>query len=67
MHNGTKHTNDVLEALIMGVREKGYEFVKVSELIYTENYKLDHEGRQYVDGPAPTKAPAIPSDNVGTR
>ena len=25
-------------------------FVKVSELIYTENYKMDHEGRQYVEG-----------------
>ena len=32
------------------LKEQGYEFVKVSELIYAENYKMDHEGRQYVDG-----------------
>lgn len=67
MHNGAKYTKEALEALIMGVREKGYEFVKVSELIYTENYKLDHEGRQYVDGPTPTPTPSVPSDNVGVR
>lgn len=65
MHNGAKYTKEALEALIMGVREKGYEFVKVSELIYTENYKMDHEGRQYVDGPMPTPSPATGSDNVG--
>lgn len=47
MHNGAKYTKDALEALIMGVKEKGYEFVKVSDLIYTENYRLDHEGRQH--------------------
>ena len=67
MHNGAKYTKEALEALIMGVRAKGYEFVKVSELIYKENYKLDHEGRQYVDGPVPTPTPAVPSDNVGVR
>lgn len=67
MHNGAKYTKEALEALIMGVREKGYEFVKVSELIYTENYKLDHEGRQYVDGPTPTPTSSTPSDNVGIR
>ena len=30
------------------LKEQGYEFVKVSELIYKENYQMDHEGRQYV-------------------
>ena len=50
MHNGAKYTKDALEEMIICLKEQGYEFVKVSELIYTENYKMDHEGRQYVDG-----------------
>ncbi len=50
MHNGAKYTKDALEEMIIKLKEHGYEFVKVSELIYTENYQMDHEGRQYVDG-----------------
>lgn len=50
MHNGAKYTKDALEQMITELKNQGYEFVKVSELIYTENYKTDHEGRQYVEG-----------------
>ena len=50
MHNGAKYTKDALEEMIIKLKEQGYEFVKVSELIYTENYQMDHEGRQYVEG-----------------
>lgn len=50
MHNGAKYTKDALEKMIICLKEQGYEFVKVSELIYTENYKMDHEGRQFVEG-----------------
>ena len=50
MHNGAKYTKDALEEMILCLKEQGYEFVKVSELIYKENYQMDHEGRQYVEG-----------------
>lgn len=50
MHNGAKYTKDALEKMIICLKEQGYDFVKVSELIYTENYRMDHEGRQYVEG-----------------
>ncbi len=50
MHNGAKYTKDALEDMIIKLKEQGYEFVTVSQLIYPENYKMDHEGRQYVDG-----------------
>ena len=50
MHNGAKYTKDALEQMIIKLKEQGYEFVKVSDLIYKDNYKMDHEGRQYVDG-----------------
>lgn len=45
-HNGAKYTKDALESMIMGLQEKGYEIVPVSELIYRENYHMDVTGRQ---------------------
>ena len=48
MHNGAKYTPAALEAIILGLKEKGYELVPISELIHKENYEMDHEGRQHV-------------------
>lgn len=48
-HNGAKYTAQALDTLITTLQEKGYEFVKVSDLIYKENYKMDVEGRQIPD------------------
>lgn len=45
-HNGAKFTAEALEELVVGLKDKGYEIVPISELIYTENYEMDHEGRQ---------------------
>ena len=45
-HNGAKYTKDALDAMITGLKEKGYEIVPVSELIYKENYHMDVTGRQ---------------------
>lgn len=50
MHNGAKYTKDALERVITGLQEKGYEIVPISELIYKEDYQMDHEGRQFVNG-----------------
>lgn len=47
LHNGAKHTAEALPQIIEGLQGKGYEIVPISELIYKENYFLDHEGRQY--------------------
>lgn len=47
MHNGAKYTKDALPRLIEGLQEKGYELVPISELIYTDSYEMDHEGRQF--------------------
>lgn len=46
-HNGAKFTKDALESLIKGLQEKGYTIVPISELIYKDNYEMDHEGRQF--------------------
>lgn len=46
-HNGAKFTKDALQSLITGLKEKGYEIVPISQLIYQDNYYMDHEGRQF--------------------
>lgn len=47
MHNDTKNTVAALPILIKALKEKGYTFVTVSQLIYKENYYIDFEGRQH--------------------
>lgn len=47
LHNGSTYTRDALDGLLTGLEEQGYSFVPVSELIYTEDYSVDHTGRQY--------------------
>lgn len=49
LHNGTKHTAEALPQIIAGLKERGYEIVPISELIYQDGYSLDHEGRQYIE------------------
>ena len=46
-HNGAKYTAQALDALITNLKEQGYEIVPISELIYTDNYEMDVEGRQH--------------------
>lgn len=45
LHNGTKHTAEVLPDILAALA-KDYEFVTVSELIYTDNYIIDNAGKQ---------------------
>lgn len=47
-HNDAKYTPEALDTIIKGLKEKGYEIVPVSQLIYYENYTMDHEGRQHL-------------------
>lgn len=46
MHNGTDNTANSLEGIIKNIQKKGYNIVKVSELIYSENYEIDANGTQ---------------------
>lgn len=48
-HNGAKFTAQALDTLIATLQEKGYSFVPLSELIYRDNYHMNHEGRQMKD------------------
>ncbi len=46
-HNNGLHTAEALPLIFSTLKNRGYEFVPISELIYTENYYLDHNGRQH--------------------
>lgn len=50
-HNGTKQTADALPGILTALKNEGYTFVKVSDLIYKENYTIDHTGRQHKASP----------------
>ena len=45
-HNGTEHTAESLNGLLKNIKSKGLEVVKVSDLIYKENYYIDNNGVQ---------------------
>lgn len=48
LHNGATYTKDALDTMLTKLEEQGYHFVKVSSLIYTDNYYLDHTGKQFL-------------------
>lgn len=45
-HNGAKYTAEALNELITRLKEMGYTFVPVSELIYRDDYHMNADGRQ---------------------
>jgi polysaccharide deacetylase family sporulation protein PdaB len=45
-HNDTKYTKDALQGIIQKIKDKGYSFVTVGELIYKGEYRVDVTGRQ---------------------
>lgn len=47
MHNGTENTALSLAMIIQNIKNKGYNIIPVSELIYKENYTIDANGIQH--------------------
>ncbi len=47
-HNGVENTPEALDKILTKLEKDGYEFVTVSELIYWDNYEIDHTGRQKI-------------------
>lgn len=45
-HNNATYTKDALPIIIENLQKEGYEIVPISELIYKENYYIDHTGKQ---------------------
>lgn len=46
-HNGAKYIKDALDGVLTGLEDMGYEIVPISQIIYTGEYTIDHEGRQF--------------------
>ena len=46
-HNNGLHTAEAMPLVFSTLKNKGYEFVPIGELIYKENYTIDHSGRQH--------------------
>lgn len=59
-HNGGKHTAEALDELLATLKQKGYQLIPISQLIYRDNFEMDTEGRQHQTGntPAPSPAPS---------
>lgn len=45
-HNGTKHTADSLDMILKNIKQKGFEIVPISSLIYSDNYTINSNGTQ---------------------
>ena len=46
-HNAALHTPEALPDILESLIQKGLTVVPISQLIYTENYTIDHTGRQF--------------------
>ena len=46
-HNQGKNTALALDGIIKTLKQKGYEFVSIGELIHKENFYVSSDGRQY--------------------
>ncbi len=45
-HNDADHTPEALPTILKTLKDEGYEFVFISDLIMKENYEIDHTGKQ---------------------
>ncbi|MCY6356418.1 polysaccharide deacetylase family sporulation protein PdaB [Clostridium sp. ZS2-4] len=48
-HNAAKYTPENLPKIIEKLKSEGYQFVKISDLIYKENYHIEHTGKQILN------------------
>lgn len=46
-HNAAKYTPEALPTILESLIRDGYSFVPISQLIYKDNYDIDHTGRQF--------------------
>ncbi len=45
-HNDAEHTPEALPTILKTLKEQGYEFVLIRDLILKDNYKIDNTGKQ---------------------
>jgi len=45
-HNDADHTPEALPTILKCLKDEGYEFVFIEDLIYKDNYEIKHDGTQ---------------------
>lgn len=48
-HNGVENTAEALDRILTELHKLGFSFVSVNDLIYKDNYYLDHTGKQILN------------------
>lgn len=74
-HNAAKHTPEALPGLLDNLQKQGYHIVPISQLIYKDNYTIDHAGMQHPatssssasSSPASAAASSGASSSAGTK
>ena len=51
-HNGAKYTADALDTLLTTLKDRGFQVVPISKIIYKDNYEMNLDGRQHSTGAA---------------
>lgn len=46
-HNNAERVEEYLPLILKDLTKRGYKIVPISELIYNDNYYIDHTGKQY--------------------
>ena len=46
-HNNAQYVEEYLPVILEKLTSEGYEIIPISELIYKDNYYIDHTGRQF--------------------
>lgn len=60
-HNDLENTTEALPQILAQLKDSGYEFVTVSDLIYPDNYAIDANGQQV---PISQSSPVLTPENV---
>ena len=63
-HNAAKHTPEALPGIIESLQKQGYKIVPISQLIYKDNYTINHEGRQIPSQAASSSQTAPPATTM---
>lgn len=48
-HNNSDHILDALPTILAALKEKGFKFVTLAQLVATENYTVDNNGIQHIN------------------
>ncbi len=63
-HNAAKYTPEALPTIIEALKTQGYEFALISDLIYKDNYTIDHTGKQISNAQTESTVSSEPQTNV---